>query len=264
MKLSQTIVPEIKKQTPFIRQGKREPFFSDKNKQPLSPARLQSRENEANEFAQKAVTNPAILESFLLHKNELRPNRKRDPHLVGLQDDFAGDVLPVGVAAVFKEEMGIDFSAVRLHTDDVGASISRQHNAAALTSGQHIFLNPDRFDPGTSAGLALLAHELFHTLVPATKNRSIEFQLKPITDPTDRNPQQQLALDRAVKIAQGEVGKVNSGVLNEDKTRVGWEFLLEYFKTTLGEDTIVQSPADYKPGKLLEDVIKYVKIIKIK
>ncbi len=59
---------------------------------------------------------------------------------------------------------GADFSQVRVHTDDRAVSLSQDLSAQAFTHGSDIYFNQGKYDPGSSAGSHLLAHELTHTV----------------------------------------------------------------------------------------------------
>ncbi len=57
-----------------------------------------------------------------------------------------------------------DFSNVRVHSDPEAARLSNQLSARAFTYQSHIFFSRDQYQPGTSEGKQLLAHELTHTI----------------------------------------------------------------------------------------------------
>jgi pyrrolidone-carboxylate peptidase len=57
-----------------------------------------------------------------------------------------------------------DFSQVRLHLNSQAAGSARSLQSLGFTVGEHIILDPRRYDPETSAGRRLLAHELTHVL----------------------------------------------------------------------------------------------------
>ncbi len=76
----------------------------------------------------------------------------------------SGSPLPDGVRGFMEPRFGADFSAVRIHTDDRAASLNRQLSAQAFTVGNHVFFGRDRFQPDTSEGRELIAHELTHTI----------------------------------------------------------------------------------------------------
>jgi hypothetical protein len=75
-----------------------------------------------------------------------------------------GNPLPTSVRGFMEPRFGADFSGVRVHTDDRAARLSRQLNAQAFTVGNQVFFGRDRFQPETSAGRELIAHELTHTI----------------------------------------------------------------------------------------------------
>jgi hypothetical protein len=66
--------------------------------------------------------------------------------------------------ASMESRFGHDFSRVRVHTDTHAASSAREIHAAAYTSGTNIVFGDRRFEPQTSAGRKLLAHELAHVV----------------------------------------------------------------------------------------------------
>jgi hypothetical protein len=57
-----------------------------------------------------------------------------------------------------------DLSSVRIHTDDEADRLSHSIAALAFTSGRDIFFRSGAYDPTSSQGLHLLAHEATHTL----------------------------------------------------------------------------------------------------
>ena len=75
-----------------------------------------------------------------------------------------GSPLPAETRAFMEPRFGADFSAVRLHTDSHAAQLSRDINAQAFTQGPDIFIGAGKYNPGTSAGNELLAHELTHVV----------------------------------------------------------------------------------------------------
>jgi Domain of unknown function (DUF4157) len=63
---------------------------------------------------------------------------------------------------------GPDFSDVRIHDDERASRSAKAINANAYTYGQHIVFASGRYANGSPAGDRLLAHELAHTLQPAS------------------------------------------------------------------------------------------------
>lgn len=57
-----------------------------------------------------------------------------------------------------------DFSGVNVHTDGNAAQLARDVQATAFTHGNNIFFSSGSYDPGTTQGQHLLAHELTHVV----------------------------------------------------------------------------------------------------
>ncbi len=59
---------------------------------------------------------------------------------------------------------GSDFSDVRVHTDNQAVQMNQQLGAKAFTHGNDIYFNEGQYNPGSTSGQHLLAHELTHTV----------------------------------------------------------------------------------------------------
>ena len=59
---------------------------------------------------------------------------------------------------------GTDFGNIRLHTDAPADTLNRELNARAFTTGQDIFFRQGAYNPGSSSGRELIAHELTHVV----------------------------------------------------------------------------------------------------
>ncbi len=75
-----------------------------------------------------------------------------------------GQPLPKDVRAFFEPRFGQDFGNVRVHTDSTAAHASQELRALAFTRGQDIFFAQNRYQPETSKGKRLMAHELTHVV----------------------------------------------------------------------------------------------------
>ena len=80
------------------------------------------------------------------------------------QAQSGGDPLPAAVRAPMEAAFGASFGDVRTHSDAGTAEMSHAIGAAAFTHGSHIFLGTGGFDPHSSDGRRLLAHELTHVV----------------------------------------------------------------------------------------------------
>lgn len=62
-----------------------------------------------------------------------------------------------------------DFGQVRIYTDHRAACVASSMNARAFTVGRDIFFGSGQYDPQSTAGRRLLAHELTHTMQQTMK-----------------------------------------------------------------------------------------------
>jgi hypothetical protein len=76
----------------------------------------------------------------------------------------AGKALPDGIGAEMSRKIGSDFSGVRVHTDAQAVQMNREVGAQAFTYGSDIYFDTGKYDPGSSKGKHLLAHELTHVV----------------------------------------------------------------------------------------------------
>ncbi|WP_329206302.1 DUF4157 domain-containing protein [Streptomyces sp. NBC_00683] len=76
----------------------------------------------------------------------------------------AGQPLDLSVRRELEEQLGHDFSRVRLHNDPDAAALTEMLGADAVAVGQDIFFREGAYRPGTLDGQRLLAHELLHTV----------------------------------------------------------------------------------------------------
>jgi hypothetical protein len=80
------------------------------------------------------------------------------------QRQGGGAPLSNDVQAFMGSRFDTDFSRVRVHTDREAAQLNRDLQAQAFTHGTDIYLGEGKYNPGTSAGKRLLAHELTHVV----------------------------------------------------------------------------------------------------
>ncbi|HSR39025.1 MAG TPA: DUF4157 domain-containing protein, partial [Phnomibacter sp.] len=122
----------------------------------------------------------------------------------------------------------------------------------------HIFFNSGKYDTDSSAGKTLLAHELTHTIQqgasPVASNIARKHQFTAVQTKSIQMasaPQ----LDAAVALARGEQGKVIANKAQPNGERVGADRLVEYFKTTFGEDKIIPRYTG-APNTVVESLIR--------
>jgi Domain of unknown function (DUF4157) len=75
-----------------------------------------------------------------------------------------GHALDHSVRAKMEPAFGADFGGVRIHTDARADGLSTALSARAFATGNDIFFRQGQYDPGSSNGRELLAHELTHVV----------------------------------------------------------------------------------------------------
>ncbi len=83
----------------------------------------------------------------------------------------SGQPLPAGTNSFMSNSMGADFSPVRVHTDTKATAMSKALNAHAFTHGNDIYFNSGMYNPESSTGKKLIAHELTHVVQQGAVNR---------------------------------------------------------------------------------------------
>jgi len=89
----------------------------------------------------------------------------------------AGDPLPAPLRRTLEPRFGHDFSQVRVHRDAQAMQSAREVHAAAYTVGQRIVFGQGQYAPHTTAGRALVAHELAHVVQQGGGSRLLQRQL---------------------------------------------------------------------------------------
>jgi hypothetical protein len=75
-----------------------------------------------------------------------------------------GQPLTPAERAFFEPRFGMDFSQVRVHTDDLAQQSARDVHALAYTVGSHVVFGAGRYAPSSTEGQRLLGHELTHVV----------------------------------------------------------------------------------------------------
>jgi hypothetical protein len=83
-----------------------------------------------------------------------------------------GNALPEATRAFMEPRFGHDFSHVRVHTNKHAEESARALDATAYTAGSNIVFGSRRYQPVSTAGRQLLAHELTHVLQQSTNSIS--------------------------------------------------------------------------------------------
>jgi hypothetical protein len=124
----------------------------------MSEEKLQKKEDEK---LQKA---PAIDDKLQRKGSESAPSVTTNIQSAIHNKTTGGQPLSSDVRSYMEPRFNADFSNVRVHHDAESASLNNQLSARAFTYQNHVFFSRDQYQPGTSEGKQLLAHELTHTI----------------------------------------------------------------------------------------------------
>jgi hypothetical protein len=98
---------------------------------------------------------------------------------------------------------GVSFSGVKVHTGAEADILSRSLNATAFTTGNDIFFRHGEYNPGSSSGRELLAHELTHVVQQGQEGPRTKLAL---SEPGDRSEQEADMVAHAVMQRERQVG----------------------------------------------------------
>ncbi len=91
-----------------------------------------------------------------------------------------------------ESRFGNDFSQVSIHTDQRSIQMNRELNAQAFTVGNDIYFNQGKYNPGTSSGKHLLAHELTHTIQQGKGRRINRSVISPAAGDAGTLPEEEI------------------------------------------------------------------------
>lgn len=102
-------------------------------------------------------------------KSETSGQSQEPASSAGLETQLAskqdgGSPLPDSVKGLMESRMGYGFDRVRIHTDQDAVQMNRDLGAQAFTHGANIFFGAGKFNPSSTSGNHLLAHELTHVV----------------------------------------------------------------------------------------------------
>ena len=197
--------------------------------------KLQKKDDEK---IQKA---PAATEKFQRKAGDSAPAVGANVQSAIQNQTAGGQPLSADVRSYMEPRFGADFSNVRIHNDPEAAGLSNQLSARAFTYQNHVFFSRDQYQPGTSEGKQLLAHELTHTI---QQGHSIQ-RSPQVSTTTTPPPIQRLGLDDALnKFAE-------------------WANLIPGFRMLtiiIGFNPINMSPTDRSAANILRALIELVPI----
>ncbi|MBW2664140.1 MAG: DUF4157 domain-containing protein [Deltaproteobacteria bacterium] len=114
-------------------------------------------------------------------------------------DRGRGVPLPYQLRDEFEPKFGADFNAVRIHTGTESAELNQLVQAKAFTHGSDIHFGAGQYDPSSTTGKELLAHELTHVVQQdaVKRDNSVRFRPALVQGNVSR------AIQRAIRIPAG-------------------------------------------------------------
>lgn len=90
--------------------------------------------------------------------------------------------LPNSLRENLEEHFNADLSAVRIHRDGAAQSAAESNEAAAFTSGNHVYFGSEKYQPDHPSGQRLIAHEVVHVLQQAGRiNSEGQLEVRPVS-----------------------------------------------------------------------------------
>jgi hypothetical protein len=135
---------------------------------------------------QRAIGNSGV--SALMSEEERSP-------VLDVVGSGGGSPLDTDTRADMESRLGHDFGDVRVHTDSQAHDSARAVNAHAYTVGSNVVFQRDKYDPSSTEGKTMLAHELTH--VVQQRNGPVDGTPTgggvQVSDPSDRFEQEAAA-----------------------------------------------------------------------
>lgn len=124
--------------------------------------------------------------SGILHRKARDGNGVADnaESAVATASGSSGMSLPMTLMRKFESSLGADLSGVRVHTGAESQAAAEAVGARAYTIGNDVHFGAGQFDPSSSGGEHLLAHEVAHTVQQAGSTPTRQNKLE-VSSPVD-------------------------------------------------------------------------------
>ncbi|MDX6188810.1 DUF4157 domain-containing protein [Flavobacterium sp. Fl-318] len=122
---------------------------------------VQKKTEEKEEPVQKKAEEK---EEPVQKKAEEKEEKKPKSHVENNLKKGGGNPLGREIRLEMENAFGVDFSAIRIHTDENAVTMCQEMGAQAFTNGVNIYFNKGKYNPNSGEGKKLLAHELTHTI----------------------------------------------------------------------------------------------------
>lgn len=126
-----------------------------------------------------------------------------------------GHSLDSSIQTQMSQSIGTDFSHVDVHTSEEAHDLNRQLNSKAFTTGKDIFFREGEYQPHTSSGQSLLAHELTHVVQQSSGQVPTSSSMK--VNPSDDAFEKQADAIAHNVTSQGNATGIQMQVENEEE-----------------------------------------------
>ncbi len=180
----------------YVQSGSEGIFRKIKQEEKEKKVQTKLRSPYINRFANSGIFTQRHPKNIIQRKSEGQPDVASNVATDIQSSQSAGTPLPLSVRRFMEPRFQANFSNVKIHTGDKSAQLNRQLNAQAFTTGNQIFFGKNKFQPETSEGKELIAHELTHTIqqgevvqrsedVTVTQQSPVQVQRLGISDALD-------------------------------------------------------------------------------
>ncbi len=152
-----------------------------------------------------------------------------------------GFKLPKDTRSLMESGFGADFRGVKIHTDDSAVKMSRELNSQAFTCGKDIYFNKGKYNPNSSNGKLLLAHELTHVIQQGGNKTHVQCQHIKDTGWRYKPPKE---VKRSIAEIQSIIGTTPDGIYGPNT-----KAFVEKYQTRLKTLGLYADTVDGKWGK---------------
>jgi hypothetical protein len=121
-----------------------------------------------------------------------------------------GQPLSENLRAPMEQAFGADFSGVKVHTSSEWDQLNRSIGAKAFTTGQDLFFGQGQYNPGSSSGKELVAHELTHVV---QQSGQVQRKMTFTRPSADRISAGGVPQGGVIQPARGKAGRAFAGTL---------------------------------------------------
>ena len=181
----------------------RQPLEEEEEEMQMKPLQRQAEEEE---WTQRK---PATDNSIVTNNVNKRLNKAGG----------TGSALPDNIREYMGSQFGYDFNEVKVHADGEATNLARSLSANAFTSGKDIYFGSGKYNPNSTQGKRLVAHELTH-VVQQDGGLHRKMTFIPFGQVTQREVgQEEAQSEQKLKVPPEDFERIKETA----KKRYGWE-----------------------------------------